>query len=118
MLHTILDFPYPTIALITGHTFGGACPFALSHDYRIMNSRRGFISMPPVNLGLHFDGIGALPRLKLSPRIARKMLLEAHRWTGTEALEDGVVDDIAEPERMFDVAMEVAEKWAPKAKMG
>lgn len=45
MLHTILDFPYPTIALMTGHTFGGACPFALSHDYRVMNSERGFISM-------------------------------------------------------------------------
>jgi hypothetical protein len=45
MIHTILDFPYPTVALITGHTFGGACPFALSHDYRVMNSERGFISM-------------------------------------------------------------------------
>ncbi|KAK2803503.1 putative secondary metabolism biosynthetic enzyme [Emmonsiellopsis sp. PD_5] len=118
MLHTILDFPYPTIALITGHTFGGACPFALSHDYRVMNSRRGFISMPPVNLGLHFDGIGSLPRLKLGPRVARKMLLEAHKWTGKEALEDGIVDAIAEPEEMFDVAMELANKWAPKAKMG
>ena len=45
MLHTILDFPFPTIALLTGHTFGGGCPFALSHDYRVMNSERGFICM-------------------------------------------------------------------------
>lgn len=118
MLHTILDFPFPTIALITGHTFGGACPFALAHDYRIMNSRRGFFSMPPVNLGLHFDGIGSLPRLKLGPHVARKMLLEAHKWTGKEALEDGIVDAVAEPEKMFDVAMDMARKWAPKAKMG
>lgn len=118
MLCTILDFPYPTVALITGHTFGGACPFALSHDYRVMNSSRGFISMPPIDLGLHFDGIGALPRLKLGPRIARKMLLEAHKWTGKEALEDGIVDAVAEPDQMFDVALEMANKWAPKAKMG
>ncbi|PLB41834.1 enoyl-CoA hydratase/isomerase family protein [Aspergillus candidus] len=118
MLHTILDFPYPTIALITGHTFGGGCPFALAHDYRIMNANRGFLCMPPVNLGLHFDGIGLLPRLKLRPQIARKMLLEAHRWTGKEALADGVVDAIAEPERMLDVAIQMGEKWAPKAKMG
>ncbi|KAI9880066.1 MAG: hypothetical protein M1830_005798 [Pleopsidium flavum] len=118
MLHTILDFPYPTIALLTGHTFGGACPFALSHDYRIMNSERGFLCMPPVNLGLYFEGIGALPRLKLSGRIARKMLLEAHRWTGKGALEDGVVDAIAPPDKMFDVALEMANRWAPKAKMG
>ncbi|KAJ5625715.1 hypothetical protein N7510_002024 [Penicillium lagena] len=118
LLHTILDFPFPTIALITGHTFGGACPFALAHDYRIMNSRRGFISMPPVNLGLHFDGIGALPRLKLRPQVARKMLLEAHKWTGKEALEEGIVDAVAEPEQMLDTALELAAKWAPKAKMG
>jgi len=118
LLHTVLDFPFPTVALITGHTFGGACPFALSHDYRVMNSRRGFISMPPVDLGLHFDGIGALPRLKLGPRIARKMLLEAHKWTGKEALADGVVDAVAEPEDMLRVAVELAEKWKSKAKMG
>jgi hypothetical protein len=49
MLHTILDFPYPTIALLTGHTFGGACPFALAHDYRVMNSKRGFIQMVSLN---------------------------------------------------------------------
>ena len=82
-----------------------------------MNSKRGFFSMPPIDLGLHFPGIGALLRLKLHPQIARKMLLQAHRWTGTEALKDGVVDAIAEPEKMFDVALEMARKWAPKAKM-
>ncbi|KXT08384.1 hypothetical protein AC579_3183 [Pseudocercospora musae] len=118
LLATIVDFPYPTIALITGHTFGGAGPFALSHDYRVMNSKRGFFSMPPVNLGLHFPGIGALPRLKLRPQIARKMLLEAHKWTGQQAYEDGIVDDIAEPEKMLDVALDLARKMAPRAKMG
>lgn len=83
-----------------------------------MNSLRGFISMPPVNLGLHFDGIGSLPRLKLRPQIARKMLLEAHKWTGKEALEDGIVDAIAEPEQMLDAALQLGNKVAPKAKMG
>lgn len=53
MIRTVLDFPYPTVALLTGHTFGGGCPFALSHDYRVMNSERGFISMVPT-LREHF----------------------------------------------------------------
>nr|OQO06817.1 hypothetical protein B0A51_16709 [Rachicladosporium sp. CCFEE 5018] len=118
LLATLLDFPFPTIALITGHTFGGACPFALSHDYRVMNSSRGYISMPPVNLGLHFPGIGTLLRLKLRPQVARRMLLEAHRWTGMQALEDGIVDVLAPPEEMLGVAMELAGRWAPKAEMG
>lgn len=83
-----------------------------------MNSRRGFFSMPPVNIGVHFPGIGYLARLKLRPEIAREMLLEAHKWTGKEALEDGIVDQIAEPEDMLDAAIEIARTWAPKAKMG
>ncbi|TKX26156.1 enoyl-CoA hydratase/isomerase-like protein 1 [Elsinoe australis] len=118
LLATILDFPFPTIAAITGHTFGGACPFILAHDYRIMNADKGFISMPPVELGLHFPGIGALPRLKLGHRVARKMLLEAHRWTGKEAVGDGVVDEVVGLEGLEARALEVARRWAGKGRMG
>ena len=46
------------------------------------------------------------------------MLLEAHRWTGKEALKDGVVDAIATPDTMLQVALDLANKWAPKARMG
>jgi enoyl-CoA hydratase/carnithine racemase len=83
-----------------------------------MNSSRGFFSMPPVDLGLHFPGIGFLPRLKLRPQIARKMLLEAHKWTGKQALEDGIVDEIAEPEEMLERALEKARSIQGRAKMG
>lgn len=116
LIHTILDFPYPTIACLTGHTFGGACPFALAHDYRVMNSVRGFFCMPPVDLGLHFDGIGSLLRAKLSPTVARKVLLEAHRFTGPEALVDGIVDAVVPPDQMVEVAMAWARKWQGKAR--
>ena len=74
--------------------------------------------MPPANLGLHFDGMGSLLRAKLAPQVARKVLLEAHKFTGKEAFQDGIVDAIAEPEQMLDVALEWAEKWKSKAKMG
>jgi len=118
LLATILDFPYPTICLITGHVFGGACLLSLAHDYRIMNSRRGFFQMPPVNAGLHHPGMGTLINAKLAPKIRRKVLLEAHKYTATEALEDGIIDAAVEPEKMLDVALEWAEKWKSKAKMG
>lgn len=118
LIATILDYPYPTVALITGHTFGGGCPIALSFDYRLMNSQRGFLSMPPVNLGLHFAGMGTLPRLKLKPQIARKMLLEAHRWRSQEALQDGIVDEIVHPDKMRQRAVDFARDLAPRASMG
>lgn len=118
LLATLLDYPFPTVALISGHTFGGACPFSLSCDYRIMNSQRGFWCMPPVNLGLHFDGIGALARLKLRPQVARQVLLEGHRFTGREALGFGIVDEIAPPDQLQDAAIRVAQEHAPRAIMG
>lgn len=76
------------------------------------------LEKPPVDLGLHFDGIGALPRLKLRPSVARQMLLEAHKWTGKAAFADGIVDAVAPPDRMQKEALALAEKWAPKARMG
>jgi Delta3-Delta2-enoyl-CoA isomerase len=97
---------------------GGACLLTLAHDYRVMNSQRGFWQMPPVNAGLHHDGMGSLIRLKLAPKVARKILLEAHRYTGKEALENGIVDVIAPPDKMLDEAIKIAEKWKVKAKMG
>ncbi|OQV02413.1 hypothetical protein CLAIMM_07617 [Cladophialophora immunda] len=118
LLATILDFPFPTIACITGHVMGGACLLTLAHDYRVMNSQRGFWQMPPVNAGLHHDGMGSLIRLKLAPKVARKVLLEAHRYTGKEALEDGIVDVVAPPDKMLDEAIKIAEQWKGKAKMG
>jgi Delta3-Delta2-enoyl-CoA isomerase len=51
LLATVLDFLFPTIALINGHVFGGACLLTLAHDYRIMNANRGYWQMPPVNAG-------------------------------------------------------------------
>lgn len=118
LLATVLDFPFPTIALITGHVFGGACLLTLAHDYRVMNANRGFWQMPPVNAGLHHEGMGSLVRSKLAPKVARKVLLEAHKYTGKTALEDGIVDSVADPDKMFGVALELAEKWKGKAKMG
>jgi len=118
LLATILDFPFPTIACITGHVMGGACLLTLAHDYRVMNSERGYWQMPPVNAGLHHDGMGSLIRAKLAPQVRRKVLLQAHRYKAAEALEDGIVDAIAPPDKMFDFALEVAEKWKSKAKMG
>lgn len=58
LLATILDFPFPTVALITGHVMGGSCLLTLAHDYRVMNDSRGYWQMPPVNAGLHHDGMG------------------------------------------------------------
>jgi enoyl-CoA hydratase/carnithine racemase len=46
------------------------------------------------------------------------MLLEGHKWTGKEALKDGLVDEIAHPDTMFESAMALAKRLSPKATAG
>jgi enoyl-CoA hydratase/carnithine racemase len=83
---------------------------------KIKDSKRSFWNMVAINLGLHFPGIGSLVDSTLAPRVARKVLLQAHKYTGTEALEDGIVDEIAPPDTTFDVALAWAETWESKAR--
>ncbi|KAL9619618.1 MAG: hypothetical protein Q9160_005805 [Pyrenula sp. 1 TL-2023] len=114
-----MDYPYPTIAAITGHAFGGGVPLALACDYRVMHASQGWICMPPVDLGLWFPGIGALPAAKLSPGVARRMLLEGERWGGREARREGIVDETGETgEGVQKKAREVAARVAERAKGG
>jgi Delta3-Delta2-enoyl-CoA isomerase len=83
-----------------------------------MNSERGFWCIPLVDLGLHFDGIGALARLKLQPQVARPVLLEAHRFTRAEALQAGIVDEISRPDEMRAIAIRAGRQHAHRATMG
>ena len=51
----VIDFvklPFPTIAAINGHAYGGGLLFALSHDFRFMNEDRGWVSIPAVKLNI------------------------------------------------------------------
>ncbi|UPL03125.1 hypothetical protein LCI18_014059 [Fusarium solani-melongenae] len=118
LVHAILDFPFPTICLITGHVFGGASLMSLAHDYRIMNAERGYWCMPVADLGLHFNGMGTLLRSKLSPQVARKVLLQGHRFKSSEALADGIIDEIAHPAAMLDRALALANRVKSKARTG
>lgn len=118
LLHTLLDTPLPTVAVLTGHVVGGGVLLALAHDYRVMNAARGWIRMPPVDLGLHFPGMGALLRSKLAPHVARSMLLEARRWSPAEARDAGVVDELVEREGLRARGVELARGVAPKARRG
>jgi Delta3-Delta2-enoyl-CoA isomerase len=46
------------------------------------------------------------------------MLLEGHKWTSKEALQDGIIDDVAHPDVMLDSAMALAHRLCPRAEGG
>ncbi|KAI1010368.1 hypothetical protein LB503_004873 [Fusarium chuoi] len=80
LVATLLDFPFPTICLITGHAFRVASVMTLAHDYRVINTTRRYCCMPVAELGLHFDRMDALLRTRLSLQTARRFILQGHNW--------------------------------------
>lgn len=66
---------------------------AMYHDYRIMNPSKGFLCINELEFGVPLTPpMSSIFRQKLSPQVYSKMVLEAHRWGGAEALKNGIVD--------------------------
>lgn len=85
-----------TVAAINGFCFGGALDLALSCKKRIASPSATFCH-PGVTLGIitGWGGTQRLPRL-IGAALALEMFLTAKRVTAAEALQIGLVDDLAD----------------------
>lgn len=109
----LLTFPIPTVAAMGGHAFAAGFTFALAHDYRVMNAQRGYACMNEIEFGAHIPRgmLGVIQSVASSASLQRKIVLEGHRFTAAEAMQDGLVDATAEgAEATFQAALALAEK--------
>jgi len=69
---------------------------AMYHDYRIFNGNRGFLCLNELEFGVSLNpAMSSIFRQKLpSPTTYRSMVLEAHRFSGPEALAASIVDGL------------------------
>lgn len=91
LMDVLDDFPMPTIAVIEGIAFGGGLELALACDLRVAQHSSS-MGLTEVNLAI-IPGAGGTQRL---PRIigeakAKKMIFLAEKFTGDEALKEGIV---------------------------
>ena len=85
----------PTIALLNGHAFAGGIMLSMYHDYRIFNPTRGFLCLNELDLGVPLKPpMSSIFRQKLVPKVYREVVLEAKRYSGKDALENGIVDGL------------------------
>lgn len=102
LLARVLSLPVPTVAAVNGHAFGAGAMLALAHDYRIMRADRGYFCLPEVDLGMPFTpGMAALIQAKLTPAAAIASMTTGRRFGGPEARDLGLVDDIADLDRLI-----------------
>ena len=106
----IEDFPFPTVTAINGVALGGGFELPLSTDYRIMTTKSR-VGLPEINLGI-FPGWGGSFRL---PRLIG--LDNAFKWIAmgkpqrpADALKEGGVDAVVEPDKLYDAGMKLLER--------
>jgi enoyl-CoA hydratase len=93
----IADTPQLTIAAINGFCMGGALDLALACDIRVASTEAIF-AHPGAGLGIitGWGGTQRLPRLIGRAR-ASELFFTARRFSASEALEMGLVTELADP---------------------
>ena len=112
----VLALPVVTAAALQGHTFAAGAMLALTHDHRVMRADRGFWCLPEVDLGMPFAaGMAALIRARLTPQAAHEAMVTGRRYGGGDALAAGIVDRVADEDRVRETALELAQPHVAKA---
>lgn len=95
--------PIPVCAAVTGHSPAGGAVLAIFCDYRIMADGEFQIGLNEVQVGLEVPEpiCRALARL-VGPYRAERLLVVGAMLTGREANQEGLVDELAQPETVVD----------------
>lgn len=108
-------FPYPTLAMLPGHTIGGGLELALSCDMRVALDPIK-LGMPPAKLGLVYSHTGLRRFIDAIgvPR-TRELFLLGRYIEATTALEWGLVNRLAPAEELEGLTLEIAAELAGNA---
>ena len=116
LMGRVITLPIPTVCAINGHAFGAGFMFALSHDIRIMREDRGFLCANEMQLGLPIPRPElALFKHKVPANAFFETVQLSRRWTGSEALNAGIIQGVSSLDELPEVAQSKAEELAPLA---
>lgn len=116
VLSRFAELPMPTVAAINGHALGGGLELALACDFRFLAKGPGLVGLPEVRLGL-LPGAGGTQRLTrlVGAGRATMLMLKGLQLTPEQALEDGIVHELVEPEELAARARDFTVRLAAQA---
>jgi enoyl-CoA hydratase len=114
-LNAVAGIPRATIAAVSGYALGGGCELALACDFRVASTRARF-GQPEILLGI-IPGGGGTQRLTRLVGVSRAkaIILTGRQVVADEALRIGLVDEVVEPEALFERAVARAIEFATGA---
>ncbi len=109
--------PKAVIAAVNGFALGGGCELAMACDIRIASEKAKF-GQPEVTLGITpgFSGTQRLSRL-VGLGKAKELIFTGNIIGAKEAKEIGLVNEVVEPEKLMEIALEMAKKIASNAQI-
>jgi len=108
-------FPYPTLAVLPGHTIGGGLELALACDLRVAKDDIK-LGMPPAKLGLVYSHTGLRRFIDaIGAARTRELFLLGRYIDAPTALAWGLVNRVAPAEELDAVALELAGELASNA---
>lgn len=112
VFHTIRECVKPVIGAINGPALGAGLAIVASCDILVAAST-AVVGLPEINVGLLGGGRHGM-RLFSHSRL-RRMMLTGMRVDGDELYRLGIVEASVPPERLMDVALELANEVASKS---
>jgi enoyl-CoA hydratase/carnithine racemase len=108
-------FPYPTLAVLPGHTIGGGLELALSCDLRIARDQIK-LGMPPAKLGLVYSHTGLRRFIDaVGAARTRELFLLGSYIDAATALQWGLVNRVAPAAQLEQTSLELAAELAGNA---
>jgi enoyl-CoA hydratase/carnithine racemase len=108
-------FPYPTLAVLPGHTIGGGLELALACDMRVCKDGVQ-LGMPPAKLGLVYSHTGVRRFLDaIGAARTRELFLLGRYIDAHTALSWGLVNRVAAEDALEQLGLEIAQELAGNA---
>jgi len=115
VINKIYKHPYPTIAMINGHVFGGAMALISACDLRVAVEDALF-AIPPAKLGLIYGDQGINYVMNhLGPANTKELLFTGEPIDAQRANEDGLLNHAEERENLEEKTYKIAEQIASNA---
>jgi enoyl-CoA hydratase len=106
-------FPKPLVAAVNGHAIAGGAILMLACDQRILANGDARIGLTEILVGVEFPAWALeIARFATPPQHFPTLIGTGRTWPPDEAFARGLVDELVEPDRLLDRAVQIASELA------